>query len=110
MEEIKVIVAGGRDFSDYALMGEMLDEVFASQVFRYKEIIILSGKARGADTLGEQFARERGLRVMELPADWKKNWRRAGFRRNEEMLLEADALVAFWDGRSHGTEHMIEIS
>ena len=47
---------------------------------------------------------------MEVfPANWNKFGKSAGFRRNEQMAEVADALIAFWDGKSHGTKHMIEI-
>ena len=61
--------------------------------------------------LGEKYAAERGFPCTVFPADWKRNWRRAGFLRNTQMLeyaLQSSPLiVAFWDGRSHGTEDMI---
>ena len=34
----------------------------------------------------------------------------AGILRNMNMLVTATHLVAFWDGKSHGTKHMIEIA
>jgi hypothetical protein len=74
------------------------------------KIYILSGKARGADLLGERYAKENLLEVLEFPADWETFGKRAGFKRNEEMANEAHALIAFWDGESHGTKHMIDIA
>nr|NIQ79998.1 DUF2493 domain-containing protein [Anaerolineae bacterium] len=71
---------------------------------------IISGTAKGADQTGEQWAKQNGVQVRRFPADWKKFGRKAGFRRNHQMLEEATALVAFWDGKSRGTKHMIEIA
>ena len=71
---------------------------------------ILSGMARGADSLGVQYAAEKGILVQKYPADWNKYGRRAGMVRNRQMLEDADALVAFWDGVSHGTANMITIA
>jgi hypothetical protein len=68
----------------------------------------MSGHAKGADLLGEQFANEQGLTLEVYPANWKSHWRSAGFKRNELMGDIANGLIAFWDGRSHGTKHMIE--
>lgn len=72
------------------------------------DVIIMSGHAKGADMLGERFAEEHGLKLEVYPADWKAHYRSAGFRRNEQMGNIANGLIAFWDGESHGTKHMIE--
>ena len=69
---------------------------------------IVCGGATGADTLGKRFAEELGYSVKMFPADWKKYGRRAGPVRNQQMGEYADALIAFWDGISHGTKNMID--
>ena len=71
-------------------------------------IVIVSGGARGADKAGEMYANEEKFDLEIFPADWKKFGKSAGFRRNEQMANVADAVVAFWDGKSNGTKHMIE--
>ena len=107
----KVIVAGGRDFADYAYLKEKLDEVFASLGdLDSHPIEIISGMAKGADTLGIRYAEEHKLTMVLYPANWKKYPRMAGILRNMNMLVTATHLVAFWDGKSHGTKHMIEIA
>ena len=107
----KVIVADGRDFADYAYLKEKLDEVFASLGdLDSHPIEIISGMAKGADTLGIRYAEEHKLTVVLYPANWKKYPRMAGILRNMNMLVTATHLVAFWDGKSHGTKHMIEIA
>ena len=73
-----------------------------------EDIVVICGLARGADTLGNRYAEERGHTVQYFPADWKKYGRSAGYIRNAEMAQNADALAAFWDGKSLGTRHMIE--
>lgn len=100
----RVIVAGGRDFNDYVLLTETMDKYLVDVK---GNIAIVCGKARGADTLGEQYAKAHGYSVFEFPADWKRYGKSAGFIRNTEMAKNADALVAFWDGQSLGTKHMI---
>ncbi len=100
----RVIVAGGRDFADYKLLSEMMDE-YLSKVT--DDIFIVCGQARGADTLGEQYAKEHGYQVNYFPANWNRFGKSAGYIRNTEMAKNADALVAFWDGASLGTKHMI---
>ena len=106
---LKVIIAGGRDFNDYELLKTKVDNIL-SQKKKTHKIYILSGKARGADSLGERYANENSLEVLSFPADWETFGKRAGVKRNAEMANEADALIAFWDGESHGTKHMIDIA
>lgn len=64
--------------------------------------------ARGADLLAYQFAKDCDEEVLEFPADWNKYGKRAGYLRNAQMAQIADGLLAFWDGKSKGTEHMIK--
>ena len=99
----KVIIAGTRDFADYTLLRSFADETLAG----INDIEIVSGGARGADALGERYARERGRRLKVFPAEWKKWGAAAGPIRNAEMAAYADALIAFWDGKSAGTRDMI---
>lgn len=103
----RVIVAGGRTFQNYELLKSSLDHLLRN---RLPAVTIVSGTASGADTLGERWAQERGLSVARYPADWNRYGKSAGYRRNEQMAQNADALVAFWDGESRGTMHMINIA
>jgi len=104
----KVIIAGGRDFVDSLYLHKTLDKLLSGK--HYDEVIILSGRARGADTLGENYGVSKGIRVDVYPANWDKYGKSAGYRRNAEMANDADALVAFWDGKSRGTMHMINLA
>lgn len=108
MENFKVIIAGSRSFSNYRLLHEQCNK-YLCEKRKTHNIIIVSGHARGADLLGEKYAHDEGFALEIYPADWNKFGKRAGFRRNEQMAEVADALIAFWDGKSHGTKHMIEI-
>ena len=102
---MKVIIAGSRDFNDY----ETLKKVCDFMLSRQDEVEIVSGTARGADQLGERYAREMGYPIKQFPADWSKG-KSAGYLRNEDMAKYGDALIAFWDGSSKGTEHMINLA
>lgn len=102
----RVIIAGGRDFNDYEILCKYADFCLQN---KGKNIEIVCGKARGADTLGECYANERGFGVRYFPADWNRYGKSAGYIRNKQMGEFADALIAFWDGQSRGTKHMIEI-
>lgn len=105
----KIIIAGGRDFMDYNLLKEKVNKILQEKKVTHK-IVIISGCARGADTLGLRYASENALNVEEYPADWDKYGKKAGYVRNVEMAENADALIAFWDGKSKGTKHMIDIA
>lgn len=106
----KIIVAGGRDFKDYALLEKELDWLLRYNIepIHYEPICILCGMAHGADMLGRAYAQKHGYKYVEYPAKWHIHGKRAGFIRNEEMAKDADALVAFWDGKSRGTKDMID--
>lgn len=103
----KVIVAGGRQFSNYELLKQSLNHALKEKL---PNVEIVCGKARGADTLGEQYAKELGLPVKYFPADWNTHGRAAGYRRNKEMAIYSDACVVFWDGISKGSKHMIDLA
>lgn len=103
----RVIIAGGRSFNDYEMLREFMDKMLVNM---NDSIQIVCGTARGADTLGEDYAKERGYDINYFPADWDKYGRAAGYKRNVQMTENADALVAFWDGKSKGTKHMIDIA
>ena len=103
----KVIIAGGREFRDYALLCESCDK-FLCQEHQTYDIVVISGTARGADTLGERYAHERGYAVEKYPADWNRDGKAAGPIRNAQMAKVADTLIAFWDGQSKGTANMID--
>ena len=108
MDNFKVIIAGSRGFSNYKLLREQCNK-YLREKRKTCNIIIVSGNARGADSLGEKYAKDEGFDLEIYPAQWKKLGKQAGFRRNEQMAEVADALIAFWDGESHGTKHMIDI-
>lgn len=122
----RIIIAGGREFNDYELLRKTLNEYFESTLnVKASElpleieqeslrIEIISGGAKGADSLGEKYAEEYGIPVVRYPADWKKYGRAAGPKRNEEMARAAatdgisGVLFAFWNGTSSGTANMIK--
>lgn len=98
----KVVVCGSRTFQNYRLLYETLNAI--------KDPIgeIVCGEARGADTLGKAYAKEHDIPVKSFPANWQMYGAQAGFIRNCEMAEYADMCVAFWNGTSPGTKHMID--
>lgn len=67
----------------------------------------MSGTAKGADRMGEQYARQRGYLLEEYPANWHYFGRAAAVKRNAQMAQVADAAIVFWDGQSAGAKNMI---
>ena len=111
---MKLIVAGGRDFSDYQRLTKTLDHLLSETT---EPVQIVSGVARGADLLAVRYAKEKSFSLKEFPANWKLHGNSAGYKRNQQMadyLLsvtgEKIGVVAFWDGKSRGTKHMIDIA
>lgn len=109
-EPMRVIVAGSRGFTDQMTAFHELDKLFEG-----KAVKVVSGKAPGADLLGELWAQARGHALKCFPAEWDLYGKQAGYLRNVEMAKyareqEEGMLVAFWNGHSRGTEHMIRIA
>jgi hypothetical protein len=102
---MRLIVAGGRWFNDYDLMVRKLD-IILSEV--EEPIEIVSGKANGADTLGERYARQNGYPIKDFYAQWGRYNKRAGHIRNGEMARYGTHCVVFWDGESTGSKDMID--
>lgn len=108
---MKLIIAGGRDFNNFSLLEHEVQSFILELIDEQQplpKIEIISGKAKGADTLGEWFAKDWNFPVIEMPADWSKNGKAAGVIRNEEMARIASHCIVFWDGKSSGSKNMIE--
>jgi hypothetical protein len=101
---MKTIIAGSRTFDSLST----LNEAIAMVPWEITEVV--SGTARGADQLGETWAHAKGIPLKRYPADWDTHGKSAGYIRNEVMAKYGDGLVAFWDGKSRGTEHMINLA
>ena len=108
---MKLIIAGGRDFEDKVLatmeFNKFCAELNADLSKANPVTEIVSGGARGADRVGEYVALLHRIPVKKFIPDWDGLGKKAGHVRNAEMGEYADALLAFWDGKSRGTKHMI---
>lgn len=102
-DKLRVIVCGGRDFSDRSLLHKTLDRIHLETPIGH----LWHGNASGADTLADWWAKQlRTIAVHPVPAQWSKFGRAAGPKRNEAMLgNEIDLVIAFPGGR--GTADMI---
>ena len=108
---MKVIVAGGRDFKDYNYAMQSIASILLGIESNSDEIEFVSGHAKGADAIGEQYAKEYGYKLKLFPANWDKYGKSAGVIRNKEMAEYASpdgVLIAFWDKKSRGTANMIK--
>ena len=114
MEEIRVIIAGSRKFTDFSLVKKsFLELILNDDTLPPYPIRIISGGAKGADALGEKLAFKMNLSYSIYKANWKYG-DRAGISRNSSMAKYAketgnvSVLLAFWDGTSKGTSDMIK--
>ena len=98
----KIAVIGSRTFTDYDVLKKALDQ--------YPAFILVSGGAKGADKLAEQYADEKGYEKIILKPDWKKYGKGAGLKRNQEIINLADEVVSFWNKMSEGTGHSLELA
>lgn len=105
---MKIIIAGGRDFRDYTKLESNVDSIIKELDLYDHEVHIITGGAKGADKLGEQYAIKNSFTLEKYPANWNKYGKSAGPIRNAEMAKVADVLIAFWDGKSKGTKDMID--
>lgn len=103
---IKCIIAGGRNYNNFIELCKVCDFYLKE----HNDIEIISGCARGADSLGTQYAILRGFKISKFPPDWDKYGKSAGYKRNLEMGEYTDVVIVFWDGESKGTKHMIDIA
>lgn len=101
---MKLAVIGSRGFNDYALLSAILTEYYLECG---TDLVIISGGARGADSLAERWADEHDLKKSIYLADWDTHGKSAGHVRNRVMAKECDEAVAFWDGVSKGSKGMI---
>ena len=99
--KISVAVVGSRNFTDeelaFKILGDMLHKIGK----------IVSGGAKGADSIGRKFAEKHGIEIQEFIPDWSKG-RSAGIERNADIVEAAGLVIAFWDGVSPGTKNTIE--
>ena len=102
---MKLAIIGSRTFNDYGKLSNIIQEHFFGNLSPINKII--SGGAYGADILGENFARDFNIKKEVYKPDWDKFGKSAGFIRNQEIVDACDMVLAFWDGKSKGTQDTI---
>ena len=104
----KVVVAGSRSIQDIKHVIDALDQAKkGGYIPEGARLEIVSGGAMGVDTLARYVAEKFGFPLSEIKPDYSRHRRGAPFKRNTEMAIYGDVLVAVWDGESRGTQHMI---
>ena len=99
---MKTIIAGTRTIEDKNVI------YLAISKSKFEITQVVSGKAKGVDSIGEEWAVENDVSIAEFPAHWQQFGNKAGPLRNQEMAEYADALIVVWDGHSTGTKDMIK--
>lgn len=100
---IHLAIVGSRGFHRYNLLKRVVDSIRK----KLNVVAIISGGAKGADSLGERYAKENKIELVRLLPDWKGRGKGAGLERNTEIVAQADYVLAFWDGESTGTNDTI---
>ena len=103
----RIVVAGCRNYKNYNEAKEYIGLCIKNIKVNYT-LVFMSGGCRGADSLGERYAKENGFKTEYYPARWDKYGKSAGPKRNKQMAEIADYVICFWDGKSKGTKSMIE--
>ncbi|MGD2071982.1 MAG: SLOG family protein [Candidatus Thorarchaeota archaeon] len=103
---MRVAIVGSREFPDR----ELVESIIQQLIVDYKNIILVSGGARGVDSWAEEvFHRYNKMVIVHYP-DWNKYGKKAGFLRNKLIINDANMIIAFWDGKSKGTKHSINLA
>ena len=108
LKQHRVIIAGGRDFHNRLLAFKKIDKIIGD--IPKEELMIVEGGANGADRLGRKWAERINAESLTVNADWETHGNSAGYIRNKEMAEISTQLIAFWDGKSKGTKHMIDLA
>ena len=103
---MKLAIVGSRKLNDYNKLCE-----FINKKYNIAEIdTIVSGGAKGADTLAEKFAADNNLKLIVKEAQWDLYGRAAGPKRNKLIVEEADCVVAFPTPSSTGTYNSMKLA
>ena len=103
---MKIGIVGGRDFNDYQSLKKKLSKFIEDNRISLNSIV--SGGAKGADTLAEKFATEMDVEMIVFKPDFEKFGRGAALARNTQIIEKSDVVFAFWDGKSKGTHDSIK--
>lgn len=99
-------IIGSRNFNNYRLLYKTILSLLKLNDIKN----IISGGAKGADSLGEKFADDNKINKIIFYPEWNKYGKKAGYLRNINIVENSDYIIAFWNGKSKGTEHSINLA
>jgi hypothetical protein len=102
----KLLVCGSRTITNSAWIFSEIEKYISESNLQYSDIHIIEGSAKGVDKIAKQFADDRNIPAIEMPADWSIG-KHAGILRNIKMYENTDEVLILWDGNSRGTRHTI---
>jgi hypothetical protein len=109
MGKVSLAIIGARTFTDYDLLSDVVKKQCDKWDIKIIDLIV-SGGCKGADILGERFAKENHIKTLILKPDWKKYGKSAGFRRNQDIITAATHVIAFPSKTGLGTQHSIKLA
>uniref|UniRef100_A0A6C0BN01 YspA cpYpsA-related SLOG domain-containing protein n=1 Tax=viral metagenome TaxID=1070528 RepID=A0A6C0BN01_9ZZZZ len=108
---MKLAIVGSRDFQNEVQFNDWMREALAEwSAETTPPILVVSGGARGADSLGEKWANARGIETLIFKPDWKTHGKRAGILRNYDIISAATHVIAFPSRHGRGTQHSIRVA
>jgi hypothetical protein len=106
--EMNLAIVGSRDFTDYDWFTQQVEQILNEWDTETESIkCIISGGARGVDSLAKRYATEHDIKLIEFPADWQKFGKSAGPKRNTQIVEACDHLIAFPSKEGRGTQDSI---
>ena len=81
---------------------------YVGSYLKYIPDEIVSGGAKGADTYAREFAKKKGLKLIEYFPNYDKYGKGAPLERNKQIVDECDCVLAFWYGQLHGTKFTLD--
>lgn len=108
---MRIAIVGSREVGDIRrARGEIRSLVFCLMQEHPGEVEVVSGGAVGVDHMAESVAIELACGLRVFPAAWNRYGKRAGFLRNQQIVDYCDEIHAWWNGKSKGTKHTIDLA
>ena len=124
---MKLAVVGSRDFAKtwtetangklflqdpekVKFIHSVIESIVLAHNVQAGDLVIVSGKAKGPDTIAEEWALTHQVATKIFPANWDEYGKSAGYIRNADIVKECDRLICFWDGKSKGAMHSYNLA